>query len=133
MIFYLNLRMRGLEADHQVGDELGPDRAHRAEGEAGALQPLRRPRPFARLARRLLHRLQIGEHHPAQLGEMGVSALAVEERSAQLVLQLLDRTRQRRLAYVALLGGSGEVQRPRQGDEIADLLHLHGGAPSPAL
>ncbi len=60
---------------------------------------------------------------------MRVSALAVEQWPAKLVLELLDRARQRRLADVALLRGTREVQRAREGDEIADLLHFHGAIP----
>ena len=63
---------------------------------------------------------------------MGVAAFAVEQRTAELVLELLDRAGQSRLADVALLGGAREIQRPRERDEVADLLHFHGSVPSAA-
>jgi hypothetical protein len=59
---------------------------------------------------------------------VGVVALAVEQRPAQLVLELLDGAGQRRLADVALLRGAGEVEGARESDEIAHLLHFHGVA-----
>jgi hypothetical protein len=57
---------------------------------------------------------------------MRIAALAVEKRPAQFVLQLLNGTRQCRLTDIALVSSPGEVQRTRERDEIADLLHFHG-------
>ena len=73
-------------------------------------------------------RLEIGQHHPAELGQMGVAALAVEERPAKLMLELLDGAGQRRLADVAALRRAREIELARERDEIADLLHLHRAA-----
>ena len=44
-----------------------------------------------------LHLAEMRTHHLAQAGQMGVVALAPEQRAAQLVLQRLDGARQRRL------------------------------------
>ncbi len=60
---------------------------------------------------------------------MGIPALAVEKRSAELVLQLLDCAGQCGLADVALLGGAREIQRACKGNEVAHLLHFHGRVP----
>ncbi len=38
--------------------------------------------------------------------------------------------RQRRLGHIALLGGAREIERPRNGEEIPDLMHLHDRAPT---
>jgi hypothetical protein len=76
---------------------------------------------------------QIGLHHPSQLGQVGIAPLAVEERSAELVLELLDGAGERRLADVALLRGAGEIEHLRQRHEVADLLHFHGWGPRQRL
>jgi hypothetical protein len=78
--------------------------------------------------------LEVGQHHPAQFGEMGVPPLPTKQGPAEFVLQLLDGAGQRRLADIRLLCRPREIQRPRQREEVADLLHLHredspGGAP----
>ena len=129
---HLDARMLRLEPNQQVGDQLRTDRAHRADRQRRLLELLDRPRLVARRAAAFLDGLQIGQHHPPKLGQMRVAALAVEQRPAQLMLELLDRAGQRRLADVALLGGAREIERARQGDEIADLLHFHGRE-SPSL
>jgi hypothetical protein len=106
-------------------------RSSRGSGEASSA---RSSRPSARhgldLALHLiglrLDRLQVRQHHPPELGQMGVGPLAMEQRPAELGFQLLDLAGQRRLGDVAPLGRAREVQRARQGQEIADLLHLHG-------
>ena len=60
---------------------------------------------------------------------MGIGALAVEQRAAHLVLELLDGAGQRRLRHVTALGGAGEVQVLAEREEIADLMHFHGMGP----
>jgi hypothetical protein len=52
-------------------------------------------------------------------------ALASKQLAAQLFLQLLDGPRQRRLRNVTFLGGAGEVQQSRDGEEVSDLVHFH--------
>jgi hypothetical protein len=61
---------------------------------------------------------------------MRIAALAMKKRTAQLMLELLDGAGKRWLADVALLGGTREIQRSRQGNEIANLLHFHRQPPS---
>ena len=57
---------------------------------------------------------------------MGVGALAMKQRAAHLLLELLDGARQRRLRHVAALGGAREIQVLAQSEEITDLMHFHG-------
>jgi hypothetical protein len=59
---------------------------------------------------------------------VGEVALAPEQESAELVLQLLDGAGERRLGDVTLLGRAGEVQGLAYREEVADLMHLHRGA-----
>jgi hypothetical protein len=64
---------------------------------------------------------------------MGVAAFAMEERSTEFVLQLLDGARQRGLADIALLRGSREIERAGQRHKISDLLHFHRQPPNNPL
>src|SRR5215472_7828229 len=54
---------------------------------------------------------------------------APEQLAAQLVFELADGTGQRRLCYVALLGGTREIKRARHCQEITNLVHFHRAAP----
>jgi hypothetical protein len=63
--------------------------------------------------------------HLSEFGQIGVAALAPEQRPTELVLQHLNRARQRRLRDVALVGGAREVQLPGDRQEIANLMHFH--------
>jgi len=70
----------------------------------------------------LLHRRQ---HTLAEIGQAGEVALAAEQLAAKLLLEPLDRARQRRLGNVALLRRPREVERARRTEKIADLVHFH--------
>ena len=50
------------------------------------------------------------QHHAAEFGEMRVRPFAPEELSSELVLELLDGSRQGRLRNVQPLGRSREIQ-----------------------
>ena len=75
--------------------------------------------------------LQIGFQRAAQLAEMGIGALAVKQRAAELLFQLLDGARQRRLRNVRPFRGAREVQFLAQRQEVADLMHFHRAAACP--
>ena len=62
---------------------------------------------------------------PAKIGQMRQFALAPQQQSAELLFELLDGARQRRLRDVALFGRAREVQRVGDRQKIADLVHLH--------
>jgi hypothetical protein len=63
---------------------------------------------------------QIGRHH--------LAGLPLEERLADLLLQFLDGAAQGRLRQVQLGGGTREIPRPRQGDELLELLEFDLGS-----
>ena len=75
--------------------------------------------------------LQQRQHALAKLGELGLRALAPEQIAAELAFELADGPGQRRLGDVAFLGGAREIQHPRHGEEIADLMHFHGRCAPP--
>ncbi len=105
------------------------DRAHHAEIERRIIEA----QEFLRLS---LGTLRFAEdlfemrlHQPAEIGEVRQIALPPQEKTAQLLLELLDRTRQGGLRHVAFLGGAREVERLRNCEEITDLVHLHRATP----
>src|SRR5262245_25354810 len=53
---------------------------------------------------------------------------ALEERDAELVLELADAAAERRLRDVEHLGGARDVARLRDGDEIAHLAEAHAAS-----
>jgi hypothetical protein len=61
----------------------------------------------------------------AELSELRMRTLAPKEVAAQLLFELADGTGQRRLCYVALLCRAREIKRPRDSEEIANLMHFH--------
>ena len=112
----------------QEGEKVGwRDGAHHAELQHHSF-------PAGEIGRAALYLFRLGEgllqirfDDFAQLREVRVRPLAVEERPAKLRLQQLDRPCQRGLRDVAALRRAGEVQFPADGQEVADLMHLHSG------
>src|SRR5437773_3092843 len=60
-----------------------------------------------------------------EVGKVRQLPFPPQQQTAELFLELLDRTGQCRLRDVALLGSAREVQRVGNGQKIADLVHLH--------
>ena len=61
-----------------------------------------------------------------KVGELGQLALAVDQLAAELLLELLHPLGQGGLRDIALLGRAGEVECGRDGEEVANLMKLHG-------
>ena len=68
-------------------------------------------------------------HALAEFGQLRGGALTAKQVAAEFCFQLLDGPRQRRLRDVALVGGAREIEYPRDREEVANLMHLHGRAP----
>jgi len=64
----------------------------------------------------------------ARTGQRHALACAVEQRRADLLFELLDLVRQRRLRDMQPLGRAREVERAGQCDEVAQVPQFHGGA-----
>src|SRR5262249_48868603 len=62
--------------------------------------------------------LEHGPHELAELGQVGEAALAVDQRSPELLFELLDRASQRRLRDVTPFSGPREVQRLAKRNKI---------------
>ena len=103
-------RHRLRKGERQRCDAAGLERGGELLGGQGAVEAL----------------LQQGEHPQPELGHVGEIALAPEEVAAELRLEELDGTRERGLRDVALLGRPREVEDTRDGQEVADLVHLQG-------
>ena len=73
--------------------------------------------------------LQQREHPLAKWREHRAWPLAPEKVATQFAFQKLDRARQRRLCYVAFFRRAGEIQRPRDCQEISNLVHFHADFP----
>src|SRR5258708_5532701 len=121
--------MVGAELRKKAHEPHWPDRTHDSELERRVVEFQKPPR--GRLdgfgTPQDLPELRADEL--AEIGEMRAASLASEEQPAKLLLDLLDRPCQRWLGHVRALGGSGEIQCLAYRQEIADLVHLHGGLP----
>ena len=78
----------------------------------------------------------LAEDHPGPLhdllagvGEQDVARAALDERDAELLLQLLDLRRQRRLADEARLGRPAEVAVVGHGDQVLEVAQVHRSPP----
>ena len=69
-------------------------------------------------------RAALGREEPAGLGEGDLAPAAVEQRNAELALQLEDRLAQRRLRHGELFRGAAEVEGFGDGEEVTGLPDL---------
>jgi len=143
---------RGFAAAHQVGDlgarrgaQLEPHLAGAAREAAQAVDDSRvgqgadqgeRDRAAGaglQIAHRIVavleggqRRLGMGQEGAAGLGQAGAAAHALEQRGAELVLELVDAAADRRLRAVQPLPGAREAAGLGNGEEGADLVDVHG-------
>src|SRR5262245_3146518 len=87
----------------------------------------KKPRGFLAHTRQFVDDLlESGPQQCAEIGNVGEVALAPEQQSADLVLEQLDRAAQRGLRHVTSLGRPGEIAGLADGEEIADMMNVHG-------
>jgi hypothetical protein len=93
-------------------------------GDADVAAQLGRRRP--QLAQQLVLEGALGvdeaEHPAAGVGEGGAGGAAHQQRDLELVLEVGDPARQRRLAEVELGGGGGEAAGPHHRGEGGELV-----------
>ena len=70
-------------------------------------------------------------HALTEFGQLRGRPLAPEQVAAEFRLELLDRSRQRRLGNVAFVRGAREVEHARDREEVANLMHFHDRTPVP--
>src|SRR5262245_64230227 len=69
--------------------------------------------------------LEQRQHALAEIGQLRLRALAAEQVAAELTFKLADGAGERGLGHMALLRGAREVERARDGEEVADVMHFH--------
>jgi len=111
---------------HQAREQIRPDGVDRADAQ-------RTGERVPRLLGDALHALQLVEHAPclfddafADRRDRNLGLAALEQGHAQLVLELLHRHAQGRLADEAGLGGAPEMMFARQCHDIAEFGERHG-------
>ena len=111
-----------VQRGNQVGKKIRRDGVDDAEPEqtdqlvAASLGDVANPRGFLEHLVRLLDDAFADRSH----GDLGLAAL--EELRSQLLLELLDSDRQRRLAHKAALRGAPEAFLLRDRDDVAQLV-----------
>jgi hypothetical protein len=116
------------EHAQEAHEARGPDRAHDAQVDRRVLKLEEAARgQLGRLGIRH-HPLQMRPDQPSEIGDVGEVALAPKQKAAELRFEPLDRPGQRRRCHMALIRGTAEIERVADGQEIADLVHFHGGA-----
>src|SRR6185503_19643571 len=116
-------RMRRLEADEQLWQDVGRDRGRGTEDQlVGQRQALDR-------ARSVLERsdgtLRVGQERPARIGKDHAPAPASEQRAADLRLEGSQPRRERGLGDEQGLRGPAQVAAPRDLQKALDLCQLH--------
>ena len=106
-------------------------------GQGGGDDPDGDP-PAQRLAgahQLLLERVAVGQdplrpgQHPLALRRQALEPVAaLDHQHAQILLEMPQARRQRRLRHAARLGGAGEVPLAGEGHEVAELADVHGRA-----
>ena len=116
-----HLRTRGtIGADH-LGQAAIESGGHEADAEAQLLGLMQAAADRLHLVHALEHLHRLPEEQPPRIGEADRPRAALEQHHAQLFLQLLDLSAQRRLRDVQQLRRAGEVPLTSHGHEVADL------------
>ena len=115
-----------VEVGEQAGEPARADRAHDADLEMRVFQAKEARRFLAHAGQLVDDLLEPGPQQRAKIGDVREVALAAEQQAAHLVLELLDGAAQRRLGHIALLRGPREVAGVADGQEIADVMNVHG-------
>src|SRR5690242_14412259 len=110
-------------------DETELDAAGHGELERADLAIIDHGRERAGALGAVVALLQQRKHAFAERREHCAWPLAPEKIATQFAFQKLDSARQRRLRHMALLRRAGEIQRPRNCQEISDLVHFHADVP----
>ena len=125
-----HLRRERVERWNQVGQQVGSHGVDDTEPEhADQLVPpglgdIANPR------RLLEHLLGLFDDALAHRRDADFGLAALEELRPELILEFLDRNRQRRLAHEAALRGAAEAPFLRDGDQVAQLVERHRPLPA---
>ena len=114
-----------MEIRHESRERHRADRAHHAEAQRRTIhhQELSSRRLDCLGAAQDLRHLRTDQ--PAELGEQHRLAITGKQQPAELIFQLLDGARQRRLRDIAALRGTPEIQRLARAEEVTDFMQFH--------
>ena len=111
------------QRDDELRQQIWRDRVNDAEAQAVAAFALLRD---GLDARRLVERApRLRDDLGADLRELDAALAALEHAHAELLLDVLDRGRQARLAHERALGGAAEMLLVGDGDQILELRQCH--------
>jgi hypothetical protein len=122
----LDASVPAVEVSQQTGKAAGSDCAHDADLEICVLKA-KETRGFLAHARQFVeHLLEPRPQQCSEIRNVREISLAAEQQSPDFVLELLDRAAQRRLGHVASLCRAREVAGLADGQEITNVVHVHG-------
>jgi hypothetical protein len=117
-----------VEIGKKAGEAGRPDGAHDADGDLGLFQRQETLGGVARVVRLVADAFQPRPNRRSQIGDVGEIGLPPEQKPAYLVFKLLDGATEGRLADMALLCSSGEVEGFADGEEVFHVMHVHAGS-----
>ena len=124
-----HLRRGDVQLADQVGQQVRRHRVDDAEPQRAGELVAPADRDLADARRLLEHLLRLLDDPLADRRDRDLALAALEQRRAELLLELLDRDRQRRLADEALARRAAEAALLRDRDDVAQLVQRHRRTP----
>ena len=118
----IDLRGRGAEGRHGLGQSVGQDGGNDADSEPAAAGMLETAKFLFGLADRKENLLGAGDQGLPVMGKADAAAEAVKERYAQCRFQFLNLLRKRRLGEVFFFGGPDKAAGARYREKVAELV-----------
>jgi hypothetical protein len=115
------------DARHDVRQQIRAERREDAQAQRAGFRIDRAPRDRLDLVDLAQHAARALRDLAADFGEQHLARRALDEGDAELVFELLDLRRQRRLADETRLGGVAEVLVLGEGDEVTQIAQVHMG------
>ncbi len=112
-------------ARHDMRQEIRPERRKDAEPHGAGFRILRAPRDLPDLLDLVEHFARALRDLAADFGQQHLARRALDQRDAELVLELANLRRQRRLADEARLGRAAEMLVFGQRNQISEVTEIH--------
>ncbi len=122
-----HLRREDMQCRNEVGQQVGCHRVDDPQLQRADQLIAPRLRDPLDQRRLLQHLLRLLHDASADRRQRDLALAPLEEADVELLFQLLDRDRQRRLAHEAALRGAAEALLGRHRDDIAKLAQCHCG------
>ncbi len=111
-----------MQLGNEIGQQIRRHRVNDAEAQRADELVASTDRDLADARGLLQYLLRLLDDALAERRDRDLGLAALEQRRAELVLELLDRDGQRRLADEAPGGGAAEAALLRHGDDVAQLV-----------